>query len=65
MATGVPGQLMFILEQDGNPYNGPTAIMVKVKLVGQDGQNGPVGQDGQNGPVGQNGYPQDLYLYFF
>ena len=25
--------------------------MVKVKPVGQDGQNGPVGQDGQNGPV--------------
>ena len=59
-------------KQDGNPYNGPSAIMVKVKPVGQDGQNGPVGQDGQNGPVGQdgqngpvgqNGYPQDLYLY--
>ena len=30
-------------------------IMVKVKPVGQDGQNGPVGQDGQNGPVGQDG----------
>ena len=26
-------------------------IMVKVKPVGQDGQNGPVGQDEQNGPV--------------
>ena len=43
--------------------------MVKVKPVGQDGQdwqNGPVGQDGQVGQVGQNGtveqncYPQDL-----
>ena len=30
-------------------------IMVKVKPVGLDGQNGPVGQDGQNGLVGQNG----------
>ena len=38
-----------------NPYNGPSAIMVKVNPVGQDGQNGPVGQDGQNGPVGQDG----------
>ena len=47
-------------KQDGNPYNGPSAIMVKVKPVGQVVQNGPVGQDG---PVGQNGYPQDLYLY--
>ena len=26
-------------------------IMVKVKPVEQDGQNGPVGQDEQNGPV--------------
>ena len=43
------------VEQDGNPYNGPSAIMVKVKPVGQDGQNGPVGQDGQNGPVGPVG----------
>ena len=56
-------------EQDGNPYNGPSAIMVKVRPVGQDvqdgqdGQNGPVGQNGQvgqDGPVGQNCYPQDL-----
>ena len=30
-------------------------IMVKVKLVRQDGQNGPVGQNGQNGLVGQDG----------
>ena len=33
-------------------------IMVKVKPVGpdgQNGQNGPVWQDGQNGMVGQNG----------
>ena len=33
------------------------------ELSGQDGQNGPVGQDGQIGPVGQNCYPQELYLY--
>ena len=41
-----------------NPYNGPSATMVKVKLDGPVGQNGPVGQDGQdgqNGPVGQDG----------
>ena len=38
-------------EQDGNPYNGPSAIMVKVK---------PVGQDWQNGLVGQNCYSQDI-----
>ena len=39
-------------------------IMVKVKPVGQDGQDGqnvpvgqdgPFGQDGQDGPVGQDG----------
>ena len=47
-------------KQDGNPYNGPSAIMVKrimvkVKPVLHDGQNGPVGQDGQNGLVGQDG----------
>ena len=30
-------------------------IMVKVKPVRQDGQNGPVGQNGQNGLVGQDG----------
>ena len=47
-------------KQDGNPYNGPSAIMVKVKPVRQDGQNGPVGQDEQDGPVGQNCYPQDI-----
>ena len=39
-------------KQDGNPYNGPSAIMVKVKPVGQDGQ------DWQNGLVGQNCYSQ-------
>ena len=33
-------------QQDGNPYNGPSAIMVKVKLLGQDG---PIGQNGQDG----------------
>ena len=38
-------------KQDGNPYNGPSAIMVKVK---------PVGQDWQNGLVGQNCYSQDI-----
>ena len=37
-----------------NPYNGLSAIMVKVNPVGQDGQNGPVGQDGQNGQTGDN-----------
>ena len=41
-------------KQDGNPYNGPSAIMVKVKPIRQDGQDGPVGQDGQNEPVGQD-----------
>ena len=38
-------------KQDGNPYNGPSAIMVKVK---------PVGQNGENGLVGQNYYPSDI-----
>ena len=47
--------MYFLCKQDGNPYNGPSAIMVKVKPVRQDGQNGPVGQDGQNELVGQDG----------
>ena len=55
--------MYLLFQQDGNPCNGLSAIMVKVKLVGQNGpfaewaggQDGPDGQDGQFGPVGQDG----------
>ena len=44
--------MYLLFQQDGNPCNGLSAIMVKVKLVGQ---NGPFEQDGQNGLVGRMG----------
>ena len=44
-------QLPHYCKQEGKP----SAIIVKVYPVVQDGQNGPVKQDGQNGPAGQDG----------